>query len=209
VRRVHRVHAIGPVRPGEAVSIGRLARCGIVILALLGLIAPAGIAQAQTGFTQSGSLKHSPAEIVKRYVRLDQKGARLDNMGFDVLAPYIDWKEEPVWSHIVVIQEAEVPDDYRKWTIIDNLDIVIPVTFRVRGAVDLKSAVFVPDDKTEEVRFHVKAVRNSWRIVEPVIPPHIGVARMVNFVRESGLHEQDAAQRSSLAALEGSLRKAK
>jgi hypothetical protein len=179
------------------------------MLGIIGLMPPTDMGRAQTGLTQSGSLKHSPAEIVKRYVRLDQKGARLDAVGFDVLAPYIDWKEEPSWDHVVVIQEADVPEDYRKWTIIDNLDIIIPVTFRVRGSVNLKSAVFVPEDKTEEVRFHVKAVQNSWRIVEPVIPPHIGVQRMVNFAREAGVHEQDAAQRGILAALEGSLRKAK
>lgn len=209
MRSSHPAPAIDPVRRDAANSIARLARCAIVMLGIIGLMPPTDMGRAQTGFTQSGSLKRSPAEIVKRYVRLDQKGARLEALGFDVLAPYIDWKEEPSWDHVVVIQEADVPEDYRKWTIIDNLDIIIPVTFRVRGSVNLKSAVFVPEDKTEEVRFHVKAVQNSWRIVEPVIPPHIGVQRMVNFAREAGVHEQDAAQRGILAALEGSLRKAK
>jgi hypothetical protein len=187
----------------------RLARYAIALLVLLSMVGPVDNGRAQTGFTQSGSLKRSPVEVVKRYVRLDQKGARLEPIGFDVLAPYIDWTEEPSWDHVVVIQEADVPEDYRKWVIIDNLDVIIPVTFRVRGSVNLKSAVFVPEDKTEEVRFHVKAVRNIWRIVEPVIPPHIGVPRMVNFAREAALHEKDEAQRGTLAALEGSLRKAK
>ncbi|MBH0181808.1 MAG: hypothetical protein HP490_09080 [Nitrospira sp.] len=201
--------AIGPARRNVTDSIVRFVGYAVVVCVVLGLIVTAGIGQAQTGLSQSGSLKRSPAEIVKRYVRLDQKGARLETMGFDVLAPYVDWKEEPSWDHVVVIQEAIVPEDYRKWTIIDNLDIIIPVTFRVRGSVNFKSAVFVPEDKTEEVRFHVKAVRNNWRIVEPVIPPHIGVPRMVNFAREAVLREQDAAQRGILTALEGSLRKAK
>lgn len=200
---------IDPVRRNVPDSVVRYVGYAVVVCVVLGLIATAGDGQAQTGFTQSGSLKRSPAEIVKRYVRLDQKGARLEAMGFDVLAPYVDWKEEPSWDHVVVIQEATVPEDYRQWTIIDNMDIIIPVTFRVRGSVNFKSTVFVPEDKTEEVRFHVKAVRNSWRIVEPVIPPHIGVPRMVNFAREAALHEQDAAQRGVLAALEGSLRKAR
>jgi hypothetical protein len=179
------------------------------MVAFLGLVSSVEPVLAQTGFTQAGSLRRSPVEIVKRYVRLDQKGARLDAMGFDVLAPYIDWKEESAWDHVVVIQEVNVPEDHRKWDIIDNLDVIIPVTFRVRGAVDLKTAAFMPDDRTEEVRFHVKAVRNSWRIVEPRIPPHIGLSRMVNFVREAGLQEKDDAQRGALTALEGSLRKAK
>lgn len=200
---------IDPVRRNATGSAIRSAGYALVVCVIVGLIATASIGHAQTGFTQSGSLKRSPAEIVKRYVRLDQKGARLEAMGFDVLAPYVDWQEESSWDHVVVIQEVTVSEDYRQWTIIDNLDIIIPVTFRVRGSVNLKSAVFVPEDKTEEVRFHVKAVRNNWRIVEPVIPPHIGVPRMVNFAREAALHEQDAAQRGILTALEGSLRKAK
>ncbi len=209
MRSSHLAPAIGPARRDRAGSCTRLARYTIALIALFGMVAPVDMGRAQTGFTQSGSLKRSPAEVVKRYVRLDQKGARLEAMGFDVLAPYTDWTEEPSWDHVVVIQEADVPEDYRKWVIIDNLEVIIPVTFRVRGTVNLKSAVFVPEDKTEEVRFHVKAVRNSWRIVEPVIPPHIGVPRMVNFAREAALHEQDEAQRGTLAALEGSLRKAK
>ncbi|MBH0176881.1 MAG: hypothetical protein HP491_03220 [Nitrospira sp.] len=209
MRSLRLAHDIGPARRNVTNSIVRFAGYAVGVCVILGLIATAGIGQAQTGFTQSGSLKRSPAEIVKRYVRLDQKGARLEAMGFDVLAPYVDWKEEPSWDQVVVIQEAIVPEDYRQWTIIDNLDIIIPVTFRVRGSVNFKSAVFVPEEKTEEVRFHVKAVRNNWRIVEPVIPPHIGVPRMVNFAREAALREQDAAQRGILTALEGSLRKAK
>lgn len=178
-------------------------------LACFGLTLPVNVGWAQTGFSQSGSLKRSPAEIVKRYVRLDQKGARLDAMAFDVLSPYVEWKEEPAWDQIVVIQDAHVPEDYRKWDIIDNLDVVIPVTFRVRGSVSLKTASFVPEEKIEEVRFHVKAVGSLWRIVEPMIPPHVGVTRMVNFVREAELHEKDEAQRTTLTGLTSSLRKVK
>lgn len=181
----------------------------VVVVGLFVLFGFADSGLAQTGLSQRGSLKRSPADIVKQYIRLDRKGARLDVMGFDVLAPYIDWKEEPVWDQIVVIQSADVAEDYRKWEIIDNLDVIIPVTFQVRGFVDLKTAVFTPDERTEEVRFHVTAVRNMWRIVEPVIPPHIGVPRMVNFAREAGIQEKDDGRRGALTELVGSLRKAK
>lgn len=191
--------AAGARRLGWSVVVG--------VLFAWGGFADLGL--AQTGFSQVGSLKRSPADIVKRYVRLDQKGARLDAMGFDVLAPYIDWKEEPVWDQIVIIQGTEVAEDHRRWEIIDNFDVIIPVTFLVRGSVDLKTATFTPDERTEEVRFRVTAVRNSWRIIEPRIPPHIGVSRMVNFAREAGLHEKDEGRRGALAELAGSLRKAK
>jgi hypothetical protein len=102
-----------------------------------------------------------------------------------------------------------VPEDYRKWEIINNLDIIIPVSFQVRGSVQMDTAVFVPEETTEEVRFRVREVRNYWRIVDPMIPPHVGLKRMVNFVREAELHEKDASRRAVLAALGDSLRKAR
>jgi hypothetical protein len=176
----------------------------LVALAVLALAVP-----SNAQLSPSGSMRRSPVEVVKRYVLLDQKGARLDAPSFDTVIPYIDWKEEPAWSRVVIIQETTVPEDYRKWEILNNLEVIIPVTFHVRGAVYLETATFVPEDTTEEVRFHVKVVGNYWRIIAPVIPPHVGLKRMVNFVREAEAHEQDAAQRIVLAALIDSLRKAK
>jgi hypothetical protein len=109
---------------------------------------------------------------------------------------------------VVVIEEASVPDDYRKWDILNNLEVVIPVTFHVRGAVYLENATFIPEDTTEEVRFHVKVVGNYWRIVSPIIPPHVGLKRMVSFAREAEANEQNDAHRTELASLIDSLRKA-
>jgi hypothetical protein len=176
----------------------------LVALAVFALVVP-----SYAQLSPSGSMRRSPAEVVKRYVLLDQKGARLDAPSFETVRPYIDWKEEPAWSRVVVIQETTVPEDYRKWEILDNLEVIIPVTFHVRGAVYLDTAIFVPEDTTEEVRFHVKVVGNYWRIMAPVIPPHVGLKRMVSFARDAEAHEQDETQRIVLAALIDSLRKAK
>lgn len=159
--------------------------------------------------TPSGSMKRSPAEVVKRYVHLDQKGARLDASSFDTVLPYIDWKEEPAWGRVVVVEQISVPEDYRKWEIINNLEVIIPVTFHVRGAVYLENASFIPEETTEEVRFRVKVLGSYWRIVSPIIPPHVGVKRMVSFAREAEAKEQDEAHRTELVSLITSLRKAK
>lgn len=158
---------------------------------------------------QSGSLSQSPTAIVKRYVTLDKKGARMDAMSFETLVPYIDWTEEPLWGRVVVIQEALVPEDYRQWEVVNKLEVVIPVAFTVLGSVYLETASFVPQAATEEVRFRVKEVRSKWRIVEPVIPPHIGLKRMIDLVREAEVKETDAERRGSLAALGEALRKVK
>jgi hypothetical protein len=196
------VDEIGLVRRVKT-SCKSLLYC-VLALAVLGPAATTANAQV----SPSGSIKRSPAEVVKRYVLLDQKGARLEAPSFDTLLPFIDWKEEPAWGRVVVVQETTVPEDYRKWEVINNLEVIIPVTFHVRGAVYLETATFIPEDTTEEVRFHVKVQGNYWRIVSPVIPPHVGLKRMVNFAREAESREQDQAQRTVLAALIDSLRKA-
>jgi hypothetical protein len=180
-------------------------RCLSYLLALALFIQAAPLG-AQV--SPSGSMRRSPVEVVKRYVLLDQKGARLDGSSFDTLTPYTDWKDEPLWDRIVVVKETTVPEDYRKWEILNNLEVIIPVTFHVRGSVYLETASFVPEETTEEVRFHVKVVGNYWRIVSPVIPPHVGLKRMVNFAREAEVREQDKSQRTVFATLIDSLRKA-
>ncbi len=191
---------IHPVR-----HVNPLPKCFVHYLVALAVLALAVPSNAQVN--PSGSMRRSPVEVVKRYVLLDQKGARLDAPSFDTLIPYIDWKEEPAWGRIVVVQKTIVPEDYRKWEILNNLEVIIPVTFYVRGAVYLETASFVPEETTEEVRFHVKVVGNYWRIISPVIPPHVGLKRMVSFAREAEAHEQDEAQRIVLTALIDSLRK--
>lgn len=182
-----------------------LPKCFVHYLVASVILALAVPSNAQ--LNPSGSIRRSPAEVVKRYVLLDRKGARLDAPSFEAVVPYINWREEPAWGRIVVVQETTVPEDYRQWEILNNLEVIIPVTFHVRGVVYLETATFIPEDTTEEVRFHVKVVGNFWRIVSPVIPPHVGLRRMVNFTREATVHEHDDGQRMILGALVQSLRR--
>ena len=161
------------------------------------------------GSRRAASIKHSPAEVVKRYVELDHKGARLDAMSAETVASYTGWSEEPAWGHVVVTRGFVVAEQYRQWEVIDSLEVMIPVTYQVIGSVYLETAGFVQDVETEEIRFRVKAVKNRWKIIEPLVPPHVGHKRMVNFVREALANETDPAKRDRLGALQEELRKAK
>ncbi|HEY6084509.1 MAG TPA: hypothetical protein VIU63_03895 [Nitrospira sp.] len=158
---------------------------------------------------QTGSLDHSPAEIVKKYFSLDQRGARLDSLSFESLAPYTDWREEPAWGRILVVRSFTVAEHYRKWEVVDRLEVVVPVTFQVIGSVYLDTAGFVPEPGVETIRVRVKSVKNRWRIIEPVVPPHVGQKRMLNFVREAMVTEQEPTKRERLTVLQDELRKAK
>lgn len=158
---------------------------------------------------QSGGLTHDPTEILKRYFTLDSKGARLESLSYETVVPYVAWKDEPVWGHAVVIEDFNVINETSQWEIVNNLEVVIPVEFKVLGLVYYEKAIFISEPGPEVVRVRVKAVRNRWRIVEPVLPPHIGQKRMINHVRQAWLDETDLAKREQLDALREAIRKAK
>ena len=177
---------------------------GLLLIIAAVLLVPAG-----DGFGQSNAITHSPADVVQKYFSLDNKGARLDATSFDTLGPYVEWKDEPVWSKIVVINGFSVPDDYRKWEVVNPLEVVIPVEFKILGSVSLDTAGFVPDSMVEQVRVRVKVFGYRWKIVEPMLPPHVGQKRMLNFVRQAMLEETEFRHRADLASLQNDLRKAK
>ena len=177
----------------------------MVLLIFSGLL---GLMREEAG-AQSGGLTHDPTEILKRYFTLDSKGARLESLSYETVAPYVAWKDEPVWGHAVVIEDFKIIDETSQWEIVNNLEVVIPVEFKVLGLVYYEKAIFIPEVGPEVVRVRVKAVRNRWRIVEPVLPPHIGQKRMINHVRQAWLDETDLAKREQLDALREAIRKAK
>lgn len=179
------------------------------VLATMTLLALLVGMEGGAAWAQTGGLSHSPAEIVKKYFELDQKGAKLDSMSFEALAPFRNWDTEPIWGKVVVIREFSVAEHHRDWEVVNRLEVVIPVTFQVIGSVYLETAGFLPETSVEEIRVRVKSVKNRWRIIEPMLPPHVGQKRMINYVKEAWVKETEPAKRESLATLQSELRKVK
>jgi hypothetical protein len=157
---------------------------------------------------QAGALNKDPSDFLKKYLSLDVKGARLDSLSWEAQKPYLAWTEEPVWGHIVVVADYTLSTEVKDWEVRGNLDVVIPVDFKVVGLVYLDKATFLPESQIERVHFHVKAVNGYWKIVEPVIPPHVGQKRMINFVKQAMLEETDRSHLAALTALRDDLKKA-
>ena len=164
---------------------------------------------ASDGRARTGDLTRDPSDLVRVYVSLDSKGARLDSMSYEALRPYVNWTDEPPWGHAVVIEGYEVVDDVKGWQIVSNTEVVIPVRYRTVGVVYWNTATFIPDRQVEEVGFRIKAIKSRWKVIEPIFPPHVLLKRFTNYVRASALEETDPAQRQALDALHGELRKAK
>lgn len=162
-----------------------------------------------TADAQTGSIAHDPTEMVEKYLELDAKGVRLDAFSQEALAPYVTWKEEPLWGHAVVITQHRVVNEFKQWTVISQAEVVIPVEYTVLGSVYWEQASFLLEPKVERVGFRVKIVGDRWRIAEPMLPPHVGQKRMINYVRQAILDEKDQEKTAVLETLLNDLRKAK
>jgi len=161
------------------------------------------------GHAQTGSIVHDPTDMVDKYLELDIKGVRLDAISQEALAPYITWKDEPIWGRTVVVTSYQVINDFKQWTVVSQSEAVIPVEYRVLGSVYWEKASFLPEPQVERVGFRVKIVGDRWRIAEPILPPHIGQKRMINYVRQALLDEKDQTKAAALETLLDDLKKAK
>jgi hypothetical protein len=157
----------------------------------------------------TGDITHDPSKIVKKYLSLDSRGARLDAHSFEVLRPYISWKEEPAWGSVVVISKFEVVEDVTQWKIIGKLEAFIPVTYQVVGYMNWETASFYPESHSETQQFHIKEFQNRWKIVAPQIRPHVGRNRLIDYVRLERLNEQSERKKAALRRLEEQLAKVK
>jgi hypothetical protein len=173
----------------------------IYLAVLLGLILISSDGQAQTG-----ALKKDPAILLKKYLELDNKGARLNALSRESQKPYVGWQDEPVWGQLVVVSGYEVVEDFSQWDVKNNLDVVIPVEYKVLGSLYLEKAVFLSDPHVDRIGFHLKAVDGLWRVVDPIIPPHVGHKRIVNFVKQAIIEETDRSRLAELTALRDELR---
>jgi hypothetical protein len=170
----------------------------VTILACLTLVFSDGPAQ-------TGALVKDPAILLKKYLELDNKGARLNSLSRESQKPYVGWTDEPVWGQIVVLGGYEVIEDLSQWNVKNNLDVVIPVEYKVLGSLYLEKAVFLSDPHVDRIGFRLKAMNGLWRVVEPIIPPHVGQKRILNYVKQAILEETDPARLAELTTLRNEL----
>ena len=155
---------------------------------------------------QTGALVKDPAILLKKYLELDNKGARLNSLSLESQKPYVGWKDEPVWGQLVVVSGYEVIEDLSQWDVKNNLDVVIPVEYKVLGSLYLEKAVFLPDPHVDRIGFRLKAVNGLWRVIEPILPPHVGQKRILNYVKQAIVEETDHFRLAELTALRDELR---
>ena len=159
-----------------------------------------------SGLALTGDLTNDPAKVIKRYLSLDKRGARLTAHSYEAVKPYVAWEqEEPVWERFVVIRDYSVIDDVTQWDIVSSTEALIPVTFQLLGIVHVETATFVSEPREEALSVRIRAVDNRWKMVSPVFPPHVGRSRLADFVKDAMLHETDDDRARTLRKLREAL----
>ncbi len=156
----------------------------------------------------SGDIKNDPSQFLEKYLSLDKRGARLEVDSQEVLAPFVSWTEEPAWGRIVVISEFHVIEDVDQWEILTSTEMLIPVTFDVVGTMYWETATFLSEPQKYLEYYHVKAIHERWRIVGPLLPPHVGKNRLVKFIRLAQLEERDDMRKKKFQQLREQLTQA-
>lgn len=151
-------------------------------------------------------IREDPTKVLRKYLSLDKKGSRLEASSWQVVEPYVDWKEKFAWGKVVVISKFHIVDDVTQWEIVNGLEAKIPVVFDVLGTMYWESVTFVVDPHQESYLFHIKAVYDRWQIVHPQLPPHVGRQRLMDFVRSTELIEPEATKKALFASLHQQLK---
>ena len=178
---------------------------GMTKIVLL-ILACAMVGGATSSNAFNRNIKEDPTKVLHKYLSLDKKGARLEVSSWQVVEPYVHWKEELAWGQVVVISQFHIVDDVTQWEIVNGLEAKIPVVFDVLGTMYWESVTFVVDPHQESYLFHIKAVVDRWQIVHPQLPPHVGRRRMMDFVRWAELSDPEAKRKALFAALHKQLK---
>jgi hypothetical protein len=181
--------------------VNRLSVLLEILLWIMGILVVGG--SSSQAF--NAHITQDPAKILQKYLSLDKKGVRLEAHSWQVMMPFVAWKEEPVWGHVVVISQFEVVDDISQWEILNGLEAKIPVIFEVLGTMYWESATFVADPHREFQYFHIKAVQDRWQIAGPQLPPHVGRQRLIDFVRWTELNEPETVRKALFGLLKKQL----
>ena len=177
-----------------------------MIKIVLSIVIGAVIGSATSLNAFNRHITEDPTKTLHKYLSLDKKGARLETSSWQVVEPYVHWKEDFVWGQVVVISNFHIVEDVTQWEIVSGLEAKIPVVFDVLGTMHWESVTFVSDPHQESYLFHIKAVYDRWQIVHPQLPPHVGRQRLLDFVRWTELSESEAKRKALFASLHKQLK---
>lgn len=132
-----------------------------------------------------------PAEVVRAFCKLDFEGARLEAANYPKIAKLYSWKGEPGWDTALIVKSFRVKP-------VANNGNTASVIVEYTQYGELAGEEFHLKEGANAARFKLKKISGSWRIIAPVIPPHVSVSAIRQhieaLVRDEG---QESAARWS------------
>jgi hypothetical protein len=127
----------------------------------------------------------TPVNIVKKYCEADQNGSRLTSDAYAAVRPLVSWKDEPGWDHSFVITDFDITSS----RITKNGEVAVEVRYKVVAIIngdELLSYSFV-----ELVDFVLAKYGKEWKIVQPIVPPHVSVSAVIANIKDVIKSEAD------------------
>jgi hypothetical protein len=137
----------------------------------------------------------SPTKVITRYCDLDFAGARIVSNSYDKIEHLTLWPHpaEPAWDVATVVSHSKVIS-----TTLTGKRATVTVRYTVLG--ELEGGQFKQDNKKETVQFTLELGQQEWswkngtdpvliesalgwRIVDPLIQPHVSARSAVNAMR--------------------------
>jgi hypothetical protein len=143
-------------------------------LCLLGLWISVGVGVAvredPSAARSLANLPDSASQLLEAYCSLDFDGARLNSSTGKQVWSMVAWEHEPGWDAVKLVEGFTLGAPKASGNRIE-----IPVIYEVVGtAVGPQVTRF--GKELETVKFELESAGGSWKIVGPIIPPHVSLA---------------------------------
>jgi hypothetical protein len=124
----------------------------------------------------------SPADIVRRFCKLDSEGQRLSSETFASILPLVTWEEEAGDVIFVILgYKIGIP-------IIVNSTATVSVEYQYLGSTD--SIGFTDDQKRKRIiNFKLVKQNGIWKIKEPVTAPHVYWETAIKYLKTISNYE--------------------
>jgi hypothetical protein len=143
-------------------------------LCLLGLWISVGVGVAtRLDSLPARPVAHLPGtatQLLEEYCELDFDGARLSSTTGAQVWSMVAWENEPGWDSVKLVEGFTVGAPK-----VHGNRIEIPVIYEVVGtAVGPQVTRFAKE--LETVKFELESAGGTWKIMGPIIPPHVSLA---------------------------------
>jgi len=163
-----------------------------ILLVLSVLLVPVLFSAQQTPDFLSHKLP--PARnLVRNYLELDYRGARLVPEQAKKLLALTTWKSDPEWQVLTLVSQYEISDAHFS----GFKHVIVTVNYTVVGRYE-PGVGFTRDTEPQTAEFTLSEDDSGWKILEsdPPVAPHVSKASLVQWLKTALPKEQDPMRKS-------------